>query len=113
VTKNKGSGGLWVGIMVGGLMGTVAGLLLAPRSGQETRRILKKSTDALPELVEDLSTTLQLQSHQLSETAQRNWQETLNRLQAAIAAGVEASQNEIPVSNASQQISSKSNSLDA
>ena len=108
MSKNKDSSALWVGVVVGGLMGTIAGLLLAPRSGQETRRILKKSTDALPELVEDLSTTLQLQTNQLSETAQRNWQETLNRLQVAIAAGVEASQPELPVSLGSQDISPNS-----
>ena len=108
MSKNKDSSALWVGVVVGGLMGTIAGLLLAPRSGQETRRILKKSTDALPELVEDLSTTLQLQTNQLSETAQRKWQETLNRLQVAIAAGVEASQPELPVPLGSQDMSPKS-----
>jgi gas vesicle protein len=43
-----------------------------------------------------LSATLQLQTAQLSESAQQNWQETLNRLQEAIAAGLEASQWEPP-----------------
>lgn len=91
--KNTG-GSLFVGIIVGGLVGTITGLLLAPRSGRETRRILKKSADALPELAEDLATTLQLQTDNLSESAQRNWQGTLERLKEAIAAGVEASQPE-------------------
>ncbi len=91
--KNTG-GSLFVGIIVGGLVGTITGLLLAPRSGRETRRILKKSADALPELAEDLATTLQLQTDNLSESAQRNWQGTLERLKEAIAAGVEASQLE-------------------
>ncbi len=92
MANNGKSGGLWVGMVVGGLIGTVTGLLLAPRSGRETRRILKKSADALPELVEDLTTSLQWQTGQLSEVAQKNWQETLARLQEAIAAGVEATQ---------------------
>jgi len=108
MSKNNNGGALFVGIVVGGLVGAVTGLLLAPRTGRETRRILKKSADALPELVEDLATSLQLQTDNLSESAQRNWQETLNRLQVAIAAGVEASQPELPVSLGSQDISPKS-----
>lgn len=96
MSKEKSDGGLLMGLLAGGLMGAAAGLLLAPRSGRETRRLLKKSADALPELMEDLSATLQLQTAQLSESAQQNWQETLNRLQEAIAAGVEASQWDLP-----------------
>ncbi len=94
MAKNNNGKALLIGAFVGGLVGTVTGLLIAPRSGRETRQILKKSTDALPDLVEDLATTLQLQSDVLSETAQRNWQETLDRLRTAIAAGIEASQSE-------------------
>ncbi|MGL5034158.1 MAG: YtxH domain-containing protein [Microcystaceae cyanobacterium] len=82
-----------MGVVVGSLIGTVTGLLLAPRSGKETRHILKKSADGLPDLVEDLAATLQQQSGLLSESAQRNWQETLDRLRSAIADGVEASQS--------------------
>ena len=72
----------------------VTGLLMAPRTGKETRQILKKSADALPELAEDLSTSVQLQADRLSETAIRNWDETLIRLKEAIAAGLEATQRE-------------------
>ncbi|MDJ0537715.1 MAG: YtxH domain-containing protein, partial [Microcystis sp. M53603_WE2] len=49
--KNNGNGGLFVvGVLVGSAVGAVAGLLVAPRSGKETRRILQKSARALPEL---------------------------------------------------------------
>lgn len=75
-------------------MGAITGLLLAPRSGRETRQLLRKSADALPELAEDLSTSVQLQADRLSETALRNWDDTLLRLREAIAAGLEASQRE-------------------
>jgi gas vesicle protein len=86
-------GGLFVvGVLIGGAIGTVAGLLVAPRSGKETRRILQKSASALPELAEDLSTSVQLQADRLSESARRNWDETLLRLKDAVAAGIEASQ---------------------
>ncbi len=88
---DKNSGGFVGGVLLGTAMGTVAGLLMAPRTGKETRQILKKSADALPELVEDLSTSVQLQADRLSETALTNWEHTLERLRAAIAAGQAAS----------------------
>lgn len=94
--NRSGSTGLFVGgLFIGAVVGAVSGLLAAPRSGRETRQILKKSADALPELAEDLSTTVQLQADRLSETALRNWDSTLSRLKEAIAAGLEASQREI------------------
>lgn len=82
------------GVLLGAAIGTLTGLVMAPRSGRETRQILKKSADALPELAEDLSTSVQLQADRLSESALRNWDETLDRLREAIAAGIEASQQE-------------------
>jgi gas vesicle protein len=110
MVKNKESGALLLGIVVGGLVGTVTGLLIAPRSGRETQRILKKSADALPELIEDVLTSLELQKAQLSESAQQNWQETLSRLQMAIAAGVEASQWESSPSLEPRDITPKNSS---
>lgn len=82
------------GLLLGSAMGTVVGLLIAPRTGRDTRQLLKKSANALPELAEDLSTSVQLQADRLSESALRNWDGTLARLREAIAAGIEASQRE-------------------
>jgi len=89
---NNRSGSFLGGLLVGGTLGAVAGLLVAPRSGRETRYFIRKSADALPELAEDLSTSLQLQADRLSESAIRSWDGTLVRLQTAIAAGLEATQ---------------------
>jgi gas vesicle protein len=88
------SGSFLGGLLVGSALGTVAGLLFAPRAGHETRRILRKSADALPDLVEDLSTSLQLQSDRLSDSARQSWDETLERLRVAMAEGVVASQQQ-------------------
>lgn len=96
------------GMLVGAVMGAVTGLLAAPRTGRETRQILKKSADAVPELVEDLSTSIQLQADRLSETALENWAQTLGRLREAIAAGQIASQREYE--NLSRQVRSVSSS---
>lgn len=92
--STKRSGLFIGGLLVGSAIGAVTGLLIAPRTGKETRQILKKSADAMPALAEDLSTSVQLQADRLSETAIRNWDETLIRLKEAIAAGLEATQRE-------------------
>lgn len=86
------SGSFFGGLLVGTVVGTVTGLLVAPRSGQDTRRLLRKSADALPELAEDVSTSLQLQVDRLSGSALRSWDDTLMRLREAIAAGVDVTQ---------------------
>ncbi|MEY3299203.1 MAG: hypothetical protein RLZZ597_2463 [Cyanobacteriota bacterium] len=91
---NRGSGGFWGGLVLGSAIGAVTGLLLAPRTGRETRKILKKSADALPELVADLSTSVHLQADRLSATALANWEHTLARLKESIAAGQAASLRE-------------------
>ncbi len=88
--SNNRSGEFIGGLMLGATIGALAGLLVAPRTGRETRQLLKKSADAIPELAEDLSTSVQLQADRLSSKALRNWDETLDRLREAIAAGVDA-----------------------
>jgi gas vesicle protein len=92
--SKKSSGAFIGGLLLGSAIGTIAGLLMAPRTGRDTRQLLKKSADALPELAEDLSTSVQLQADRLSESALRNWDSTLAKLKEAIAAGIEASQRE-------------------
>ncbi|HAC63732.1 MAG TPA: gas vesicle protein [Cyanothece sp. UBA12306] len=104
MSKNNNSGLFLAGMLIGSFVGTVTGILVAPRSGKETRKILKKSADALPEMAEDLSATVQLQADRLSESALENWNDTLNRLKEAIAAGVEASQSEVDQSQLSREI---------
>ena len=92
--SNNRSGVFVGGLMLGTAIGTLAGLLIAPRAGRETRKLLKKSANALPELAEDLSTSVQLQADRFSNSARSNWDETLDRLRLAIAAGIDASQRE-------------------
>lgn len=95
MSDNRSGSGLFLGgLLLGAAAGAVAGLLLAPKSGRETRQLLKKSADALPDLAEDLSSSVQLQADRLSGSALRNWDGTLGRLREAIAAGVEASQRD-------------------
>ena len=95
--SNNRSGVFFGGLMLGATIGALTGLLVAPRTGRETRKILKKSANAIPDLAEDLSTSVQIQADRLSGSALRNWDETLDRLREAIAAGVDASQRETQV----------------
>ncbi len=106
--SNKRSGLFMSGLLLGSAIGAVAGLLVAPRTGKQTRKLLKKSASALPELAEDLSSSVQLHADRLSESASIAWDDTLIRLQEAIAAGLEASElekdklSQIKVENSSE-----------
>ena len=90
MSKSKQAGIFIGGLVIGSAVGAILGLAIAPRTGKETRRVIKKSADALPELAEDLTASIQLQADRLSESTQQNWEDTLNRLRRAIAAGIEA-----------------------
>jgi gas vesicle protein len=108
--SNNRSGVFIGGLMLGATIGALTGLLVAPRTGRETRKLLKKSADALPELAEDLSTSVQIQADRLSANALRNWDETLDRLREAIAAGVVASQRESQVLKRQTVVETRSDS---
>ncbi|MBE9221195.1 YtxH domain-containing protein [Cyanobacterium stanieri LEGE 03274] len=82
------------GLLLGGSLGAIASIFFTPRSGKENRQMLKKTAQALPEMAEDLSSTLKINSNRLSASALDNWEHTLTRLKVAIAAGLEASKEE-------------------
>ncbi len=70
----KGVGKFLGGMFIGTAIGVITGILVAPRSGKDTRLLLKKSAKRIPVL------------------AEKAWEDTLERLQEAIIAGKEASQ---------------------
>ncbi|MEM8602649.1 MAG: YtxH domain-containing protein [Cyanobacteria bacterium P01_H01_bin.121] len=94
MSRKQRNGSTLGSLLTGVAVGAAAGLLLAPRSGKETRRLLRQSTEVLPDVVDDLAVSLQLQADRLSETALSRWQGTLVRLKEALVAGIEASQQE-------------------
>lgn len=99
MSKNNSLGAFLGGLMIGSAVGTAVGLLIAPRTGKETRKVIKKSADALPELAEDLTTSLQLQADRLSGSTLENWEDTLARLKLAIATGIETSRATVKATN--------------
>jgi gas vesicle protein len=92
--SNNRSGAFIGGLMLGAAIGALTGLLAAPRTGRETRKLLKKSADAIPELAEDITTSVQIQADRLSAGALKNWDETLDRLREAIAVGIDVTQQQ-------------------
>jgi gas vesicle protein len=81
------------GILLGVAIGTVAGLLVAPCRGRDTRKILSKTVTAVPQMAEDISSSVQFQADRLSTAAGDRWHDTLDRLATAISAGIVASQS--------------------
>jgi gas vesicle protein len=82
------------GIFVGTAIGAVVGLLTAPRKGRDTRKLLGKTATAVPQMAEDISSSVKFQADRLTSTLGNNWHDTLDRLSESIAAGIVASQSD-------------------
>lgn len=92
---SKNSSGKFIsGLLLGTAIGGVTGILMAPRSGRQTRQLLKKSAQALPELAEDISANVQIQADRLTHATLRNLEDSLERLRLAIAVAIEAGARE-------------------
>jgi gas vesicle protein len=81
------------GMFVGAAIGAVAGILAAPRKGRDTRKILNKTVSAVPQIAEDIASSVQFQADKLSAATGDRWRDTLDRLTTAISAGIVASQS--------------------
>lgn len=90
---NKNRGKFIGGVVVGAAIGAVAGLLAAPCTGQDSRKILSKTVAAVPQMAEDISSSIQFQTDRLSAATSDRWHDTLDRLATAISAGIVASQS--------------------
>ena len=87
--SNNRAGAFLGGLMLGTAVGTAIGLLIAPRSGRDTRRFLRKSAEVIPDVAEDLKTSVQYQSEKLLDSAKTSLDDTFDRLQEAIEVGKE------------------------
>lgn len=88
--SNSQSKSFAAGVLFGAAIGTVTGLLVAPRTGRETRKLIKKSAEAVPELTEDLSSSAQIQTKRLAAASAKRWVNIQTRWQEAIAVGIDA-----------------------
>jgi gas vesicle protein len=100
--------GVLVGILVGGLAGAVTMLLLAPQSGQKTRKQIEDKgielRDRATELVEDTTSQIRSKANKLMTSGRKNFKELkhqsqelaleqLNHVSDAVKAGKTAVQN--------------------
>jgi gas vesicle protein len=92
--SKKRYGALFGGMLVGTVAGAAAGIWLSSRRHQRIRYLTRKSTAALPEIAEDVSTSMQLRANRLSHVVHRRWDSFLGRLQEAVAVGVEVAREE-------------------
>ncbi len=81
-----------VGLVIGSSISTIATLVFHPRSGEQTRKILTKTAQALPSMAEDISSSLNTHTNKLSFLSGQKWQRTLHRFQVAVEAGKQATQ---------------------
>ena len=57
---NAGGGaGFWTGFVVGGMVGAIAGILFAPKSGEETRALIGEKTGEWRDRAEELAESAQ------------------------------------------------------
>ena len=90
-----GSSGAFIGgVIVGAAVGAIAGLLAAPKQGKETRKLIQESADALPELLDDVSDTVQFHAERWTEVGLNKWDRTLLRLRTAITTGLDVGKEE-------------------
>ncbi|MCL2929872.1 MAG: YtxH domain-containing protein [Trichodesmium sp. St16_bin4-tuft] len=92
--SNQKSGLFISGLLLGSAIGIATGLFIAPRTGKKARQLVKKSASAIPQIATDLSTSIKFQTDRFSDSATNSWEDILERLKQAIAAGLEASQKE-------------------
>lgn len=96
--SKKRYGALVGGMLVGTVAGAAAGIWFSSRRRQRIRYLARKSTAALPEIAEDVSTSMQLRANRLSHVVHSRWDNFLGRLQEAVAVGVEVAREEFQTS---------------
>lgn len=53
-SDNKNGGGFFTGMAIGGIVGFVAGMILAPKSGDETRTLFSERSQEFRDKADDL-----------------------------------------------------------
>lgn len=78
------------GFIVGGAIGAVAGVLLAPRSGEETRKILKDTADDMARRADETAKQIKVKADDAVSDLQKKGDEIKEKLQDLIAKQKEA-----------------------
>ena len=75
MADNSGSGDFFAGFLVGALAGAAAALLFAPRSGEETRTIIRDKSIELKDRADELSAEARKRAEEMQVQARDRAQE--------------------------------------
>ncbi len=68
------------GMVIGGLVGAAAAMLLAPQSGEETRALIRDKSIELKDKAVDVGQDMQLRAEKALETAQEQLEDVVDEL---------------------------------
>ena len=85
--SEKDNGGFTTGLLIGGIIGTVIGILIAPKSGSETRAELLEQSEYLKGRVEELSETVRDKVTPTIETAREQISPLIEQVNARFTTG--------------------------
>ena len=91
MSNESNNNNFWLGFLIASSVTSLATIIFHPRNAVETKKILHKTSQALPQIAKDFVSTLQIHSQNISASATGKWQRNLHRLQVAVKAGVEES----------------------
>ena len=75
------AGKFLAGFIVGGAVGAIAGLLLAPKSGEETRAMIAKTSSEIYDKTEDSLKEIKEKAEVVVEDLQKKGDELISKLQ--------------------------------
>ena len=73
------------GFIVGGAIGAIAGILLAPKSGEETRKILADTAQDMAKRADETAKQIQVKADDVVSDLQKKGDEIKEKLQDLIA----------------------------
>jgi gas vesicle protein len=92
--EGNGVGRVLISFFIGGMVGAGTALLLAPRSGQETRQKIKGIADEAIEKAESLAVQVKSTAQTVVEKGKKLVEEKKSIIETAVEAGKEAYQKE-------------------
>lgn len=80
--EHKNGGGVIVAFLIGSLVGIGIGLLIAPITGEEARKRVKKAADIAKEKITDLSQDVKTHAEELVEQTKKVLEEAKTQIKA-------------------------------
>ena len=95
MASNDGGGSFVLGFLVGGIVGAAIGLLLAPRSGQDTRAELAGHSEAWRNRAEEMAANLRERAAPAVDTARERIDPAVEAARERIAPAVDTARERI------------------